>query len=302
MAMGVFLTGIVIGAGAAIGIGGGLLQLAEAHALRGVPMIGAVAPWRMVLLIAGAAGLAMSASLVTLYEPPGRKFSPGRLHSRLFGRGEIARAFRDHAGILAPLYGALAFWSIVDNALLSWAPALLMRRFEWSPGEVGARLGGLAVLTGLVGTPAGGLISDRVSARWGVRSRYPLLVIVALGGLLGIPVGLVGGPDAALASAGCWILLSSAMGTIALATILDILPQASRGFGTSTVAFTNIIVGLGLGPTLVALVTDRIFRDSRDVGYAMSCIIAPSVLIAILLYAVAMLRAGQVRAPSGSLS
>lgn len=300
-AMGVFLGGIVVGAGAAIGIGGGLLQLAEASPLRLLPSIGSLAPWRLVLLVAGLAGLLMCAAMLTVYEPVGRSFSPGPLRARLFGIGEIVRAFRSHAGVLVPLYGALAFWSIVDNALLSWTPALLMRRFAWSPGEVGARLGGIAILAGLVGTPAGGLISDRVTARWGMRARFPLLVIVAAGGILGVPVGLLGTPGEALASAGCWILLSSAMGTIAIATILDILPQASRGFGTATIAFNNIIVGLGLGPTLVALMTDKVFHDSQAVGYAMSCIIAPSVLMAILLYAVAMLRATHLRTPSQSL-
>jgi MFS family permease len=301
MAMGVFLTGIVVGAGAAIGIGGGLLQLAEADSLRALPVIGALAPWRTVLLVAGIAGLAMSAAMLTLHEPGGRNFSPAVLRARLFGLGEIARTFRTHASVLAPLYGALAFWSIVDMAVLSWTPALLMRRFAWSPGEVGARLGAIAILTGLIGTPAGGFISDRVSARWGLRARFPLLVIVSVGGILGIPVGILGTADEALASACCWIFVSSAIGTIALATILDILPQESRGFGTSTVAFNNIIVGMGLGPTLVALVTDRVFHESQAVGYSMSCIIAPSVLIAILLYAVAMLRASQLRAPSQSL-
>ncbi|MGH8289379.1 MAG: MFS transporter [Steroidobacteraceae bacterium] len=300
-AMGVFLTGIVVGAGAAIGIGGGLLQLAEAHSLRALPVLGAFSPWRTVLLVAGIAGFVMSAAMLTLHEPAGRSFSPSVLRARLFGLGEIARAFRDHAAILVPLYGALAFWSIVDNALLSWTPALLMRRFAWSPGEVGARLGALAILAGLVGTPAGGLISDRVTARWGVRARFPLLLVVAAGGILGIPVGILGTGDGALASACCWIFLSSAIGTISIATILDLLPQEGRGFGTSTIAFTNIIVGLGLGPTLVALVTDRVFHDSQAVGYAMSCVIAPSVLIAVLLYALAMLRASQLRAPSQSL-
>lgn len=300
-AMGVFLAGIVIGAGAAIGIGGGLLQLAEASSLHALPVIGALAPWRTVLLIAGIAGVIMCAAMFTVHEPAGRSFAPALLRARLLGFGEIGRAFRNHGGILVPLYGALAFWSIVDNALLSWTPALLMRRFAWSPGEVGARLGAIAILAGLIGTPAGGLISDRVTARWGMRARFPLLVIVAVGGTLGAPVGLLGTAAGALTSACCWIFLSSALGTIAIATILDLLPQDSRGFGTSTIAFNNIIVGLGLGPTLVALVTDKVFHDSQAVGYAMSCIIAPSVLMAILLFAVAMLRATQLRTASQGL-
>jgi MFS family permease len=300
-ALGTFLAGMAVGAGAAIGIGGGLLQFAETGSLRALPLIGALTPWRLVLVVAGLAGLVMSACMLTLYEPAGRSFSSSSLRARLFGLGETGRAFRSHLGVLVPLYAALAFWSIVDNAVLSWTPALLMRRFAWSPGEVGARLGAIAILAGLIGTPAGGFIADRVTARWGVRARFPLLVIVAVGGVLGIPVGILGTPSAVLVSACCWIFLSAAIGTIAIATILDILPQESRGFGTATIAFNNIIVGLGLGPTLVALVTDRIFHDSQAVGSAMSCVIAPSVLIAILLYAVAMLRAGHLRTASHSL-
>jgi MFS family permease len=298
MAMGVFLTGIVVGAGAAIAIGGGLLQFAEESSLRVVPVVGTLAPWQVVLLVAGIAGLVMCAALATVHEPAGRSFSPGLLRARLMELGEIGRAFHSHAAVLAPLYGALVFWSIVDNALLSWTPALLMRRFAWSPGEVGARLGAIVILTGVVGTPAGGFICDRVTARWGMRARFPLLLIVALGGILGVSVGLLGMPVEALASAGGWIFFSSVMGTIAIVTILDILPQESRGFGTSTIAFSNIMLGLGLGPTLVALVTDKVFHDPHAVGYAMSCIIAPSVLMAILLYTVATVRANRLRVPS----
>lgn len=92
-------------------------------------------------------------------------------------------------------------------------------------------------------------------------------VLYSFLGLLGIPVGILGTGEA-LASDCCWIFLSAAMGTLALATILDLLPQESRGFGTSTVAFNSIIVGMGLGPTLVALMTDRVFHDSQAVGYS----------------------------------
>ncbi len=302
LAMGVFITGIVLGVGAATAIGGGLLQLAEGSSLRLLPVIGALAPWRIVLVLAGVAGVLMCVAMLTLHEQPGRSFSPRPLRARLAELGEIRRAFRGHAGVLVPLYGALAFWCIVDNALLSWAPALLMRRFAWSPGEVGARLGAIIIVTGIIGTPAGGFICDRVTARWGMRARFPLLLIVAVAGILGIPVGVLGTSAGALVSTGCWVLLSSAMGTIAIVTILDMLPQESRGFVTSTIAFNNILLGFSLGPTLVALVTDRVFHDSRDVGYAMSSIIAPSVIMAILLYAVAMVRANHPRTPLQSVS
>jgi len=189
---------------------------------------------------------------------------------------------------------AIAVWSV------GTAACGLARSFD---GLLGARLL-VAGVSGFVMSAAMLTLhepADRNFSPGVLRARLPLLVIVAAGGILGIPVGILGTAEGALASACCWIFISSVIGTIALATILDILPQESRGFGTSTVAFNNIIVGMGLGPTLVALVTDRVFHESQAVGYAMSCIIAPSVLIAILLYAVAMLHASQLSAPSQSL-
>ena len=64
---------------------------------------------------------------------------------------------------------------------------------------------------------------------------------------------------------------------------------------------TQVSLLQGTAFAVIALVTDRVFHDPQAVGYALSCIIAPSVLIAILLYTVAMLRAGHLRAPCQSL-
>ncbi len=295
-ALGVFLTGIVIGAGAAIAVGGSLLQLAQTGLLHALPVLGILAPWRIVLVLAGLVGVAVGALMFTLHEPAGRRFSVRDLTARIAGLGGIIGTFRLHARILGPLYAAMALWSIVDYAILSWTPALLMRRFGLSPGDVGASLGLVAIVGGLVGTPLGGYITDLVTARRGVGARFPLLFAVALAGTLGIPLGLMAGPTGALASAGAWIFVSSAIGTISIATVLDILPQENRGLGTSTIAFNNTIIGLGLGPTLVALATDRLFQNPSALGFGMSTVIAPSVIGAISLYAVAMLRAGHASA------
>ena len=55
-AIGLFAMGMVIGGGAAISIGGVLLELAVDHRFAGIPMVGALAPWREVLVLLGLAG------------------------------------------------------------------------------------------------------------------------------------------------------------------------------------------------------------------------------------------------------
>jgi hypothetical protein len=49
-------------------------------------------------------------------------------------------------------------------------------------------------------------------------------------------------------------------------------------------SFTSTIVGLGAGPTLVALITQYHFRNAADVGKAITVGILPAVCTAIALY------------------
>ncbi|MGN6149141.1 MAG: MFS transporter, partial [Rhizomicrobium sp.] len=191
---------------------------------------------------------------------------------------------RNQYAVLLPLYGALAIGSIVDYAILSWTPALLTRHFAFTPGEVGAALGGIAIAAGLIGTPLGGFLADRVAERFGPLARIPLCGVIMIAGFIAAPVGILPSPALTLFAVFAWITISSTAGTIGIATTLDLLPHESRGLGTATIAFCNTIVGLGLGPTLVALATDYIYRDASAVGLALSTGATPVVAACCILF------------------
>lgn len=284
---GVFLTGMVIGGGAAVAIGGFLLSAAMHGVFAAVPVIGHMAPWRNVLVILGAAGLGVATLLLTLHEPPGRHASLADIRARLFDLHDFLAAFRLHYGVLLPLYGAMAIGSVVDYALMSWTPALLARRFALSPDAIGAGLGAVAVAAGLLATPLGGFVADRVAQRYGPLARIRLCAAVLVFGALGAPVGLIGSPAAVLACVFAWVFVSSLSGTVGIATTLDLLPHEGRGLGTATIAFCNTIIGLGLGPTLVAVATDRLYRSPAAVGLALSTVAAPAIALCFLLFFVA---------------
>jgi MFS family permease len=284
---GVFLTGMVVGGGAAIAIGGFLLGAAQHAMFASVPFIAGLAPWREVLAVLGVFGLILAPLFLTLREPGTRKFSPREIGTRLLSLTHVFRAFRGQYGMLLPLYGAMAIGSIVDYAILSWTPALLARRFALSPGEIGATLGGIAIVAGLIGTPTGGALADWVAKRFGPLSRIKLCGMIIVVGFLAAPIGLLTSPSFTLASVFIWIFVSAISGTIGIATTLDLLPHESRGLGTATIAFCNTIVGLGLGPTLVALATDHLYGTASSVGLALSTVVAPAIAICCLLFYVA---------------
>jgi MFS family permease len=202
--------------------------------------------------------------------------------------GDMLRAFRGQYGLLLPLYGAMAIGSIVDYAILSWTPALLTRRFALSPAEIGAGLGGVAIAAGLLGTPLGGWLGDWIAGRFGLLARIKLCAAILLVAVVLVaPIGVLATPMATLASVFVWIFISSTAGTIGIAATLDSLPHESRGLGTATIAFCNTLLGLGLGPTLVALATDRLYGTPGSVGLSLTTVVAPAIALCCLLFLVA---------------
>jgi MFS family permease len=288
-ATGVFFTGMAIGAGGSIAIGGGLLEAAQRGVFAALPFVGALAPWRIVLVLLGLAGIVIAALFATLRDPVQRLFSLRNLAVHL-AISQTAAPFLKRLPLLFPLYAAMALCSTVDYAMLSWTPSLLSRNFAFTPLEIGASLGTIAIVGSIVGTPAGGILTDWCTHRWGSQARPRLMLSIVLFGVLAAPMGVLATGAQTLIAATCWILVSSLLGIVSVATVLDLLPIESRGLATSTVAFCNTIVGLGLGPTLVALTTDHIYGSPAAVGLAITTVITPLILAACAFYYFALQR------------
>jgi len=284
---GVFFTGMVVGGGAAFAIGGFLFSAAQHAAFAAIPGLSTLAPWRTVLVVLGLSGIAVAALLSTLHEPNSRSGSWQTLGTRLTALRDIPDMFRGRIALLAPLYAAMGIGSIVDYAVLSWMPALLSRRFAMPPADIGVTLGGAAVAAGLIGTLLGGILADKIAARFGLLARIRLCGAIMLAGLVVAPIGILGSSTLTVAATFFWLFLSSTAGTIGVATTLDLLPQTSRGLGTSTIAFCNTIIGLGLGPTLVARATERAYGGPEQIGLGMSTVAAPAIAASSALFFVA---------------
>jgi MFS family permease len=283
-AVGLFLMGQVIGGGAALAIGGYLLDLAVAGDLAWLPWIGALAPWRAVLVLVGLPGLIVAVLLLSVAEPVRRREKRSQGAARALPLSAVAQGFRARAGLLVPLYLANALVSIGDYGLLAWSPAFLSRNFDFAPAMIGTVLGGIAIVTGIVGTAGGGYLADRLSRRFGAPARLKLVFIASLIGMLGACVGLMPTASGVLLALTLWMLASAVSGTVAIAVVLESLPNDMRGVGTSLVAFCNTILGLGLGPTLVAAATEHVFVDPTAVGLAMTLVSLPASLLAVGLF------------------
>lgn len=295
LAISVFLMGTVVGGPAAIAIGGVLLQAAEGGAFAGWPLVASLSPWRVVLVVVGVAGLVLPALFLTLREPVRRE------RANDASLASVLRSFVRDRAVLGPLYLAMALISIGDYGLLSWAPSLLSRRFHWDAGQVGAVFGLITVTAGVLGSFAGGALSDIAARREGTRSRLYIGCAAAIAGGAGAALVATESVSFVLIGIGLWTFASAVAGIGGIVALQELMPNEQRGVGISLVAFWNILLGLGLGPTLVAQMTERVYGDPALVGVAIATVVLPAAGFALLLFAAARRALGGPRVSRGQL-
>ena len=267
-AVGLFLTGIALGIGGAILIGGGMLHLIESGLLS-FGFLAGIAPWRMLLILIGAPGLVWSLAILAIREPVRRgttEAAPqaGRVPDR-----------RPMAWLrVAPIFLAVALASLVDNAVGAWAPSLLIREFGTDPAEIGVLLGVLLMVGFGGGVLLGGILADRAGARGGLAGKLRLCLVVAL---LIVPASLLVASHnflGVLLGVPLYFALSGMVTATGFSAILDFVPNRSRGLAMSIAFFLNVALGAGFGPTAVALAGAHIFGPEAGLGAALAFTIA----------------------------
>lgn len=287
-AVGIFMMGTILGAPAAVLFGGVALELAQQQIFAGVPLLNQLSDWRQVLVVIGVLGFSVPLLFLTLREPA----RSGKASADV-SLGAAVSSFVARGGVLLPLYIGLALLAVGDYGLVSWMPSLLSRKFEFSPATLGVWIGTVTAIAGVVGSVGGGIITDWVGRKGGVGAQFRLLAISAL--TAGIAATFVSGPSAMLALAGLalWTFASAIAITSGLAALQSIAPHEHRGVSISLVAFCNTLLGLGVGPSLIALLTENVLGRPEAVGFAMTSVVAPAGVLAALLFFAARGRASR---------
>jgi len=286
LAYGVYAWGLGIGAGAAMILGGRVIETVSKGGTIILPVFGEMFPWQVVFLVIGAPGLVVAALMMTVAEP--------------FRRDRIAStagndvSLRDVASYLAArwrTYGShflgLSVMTIIGNAYVFWLPSVFIRTHGWTVGEVSFWYGLILGLGGPIGVTLAGVIGDRLYKR-GIKdghmraALYGTLILVPVA----IAVPLI--PNANLAMA-LMVLhsIGSGMPTAAGPTaLMMIAPNQMRGAITAVYWFVISALGLGLGPLAVALTTDKVFGDPAAVGLALAsvCAVAGVLVSWVLVY------------------
>jgi MFS family permease len=286
-AMAVYAMGIYIGSGLALLLGALAIRLAEQRTAWVLPLVGEVFPWQMVFVFVGLPGLLVALAVLLLPEPA-RRDAPAPLPWR-----ETRQWMRAERRFLLQLLVGMGLVSLVAYASAGWIPSAFVRSFGWSAVQAALVLGGMTAVFSVAGCIAGGVWSDRLARRGGPAAR--LRVGAAAGvALAACVVALVAAPSAAWAAAAlaplCFaVALPFGAASAALA---EHAPPRLRGQASALYLLAISVLGVGLGPTAVALVTERMLGDPAALREAIAWVCAPAGLAGAALLRLASRRHG----------
>jgi hypothetical protein len=149
-------------------------------------------------------------------------------------------------------------------SLAAWAPTFLIRSYGWSATQAGTAYGLVVIICGITGVVMGGALGDYAVARGCVTGR---LLVMAIASLTAVPFAMA----ATLVTDARLSVLLLIPVTLLTTMSLGILPSAQqaivhsrmRGMTASLGVLMVNLIGLGLGPTIIALGTDYGFHDPR---------------------------------------
>ena len=159
--------------------------------------------------------------------------------------------------------------------LQGWIPTVMVRVYEWDLAQAGRIYGLVAMLAGAAGVLSGPTVARLLRAR-GLGDQS--LRIAAAAGLAATCSLLLlpwqADPYAGLAcvfGASFFVTLPLALMTSSMQMVT---PNDMRGVVSGLYVVTTNVIGLALGPTLVAASTDYLFADPKAVAKSLALVAA----------------------------
>jgi MFS family permease len=270
-AFAVYATAIMFGTALAVLVGGWLIHLLQTGYFVHFPIIGALRPWQSVLVLLGLLGVPAFLLTLSVREPlrqPDASMAAASYRDAL-------RYMHRHRGVFYPLLVFNTAAGMIGLSFGAWVAPLLLRVWHLTIPQVGFTLGLMMLIGPPIGLAIVGTLMDRSSVRYGVRG--PLLV--GAGAISVITALTAYGPLAPTLPV-FWFVLAAIMlvsGStfpITSTVLASIAPAPILGRLTGIQYILYGIFGGAIAATLVATVSDHVFRGERAIAHAMSLMAA----------------------------
>jgi MFS family permease len=284
-AISVYSMGVYLGSGLAFLLGGLVIQFASAQGDVVLPVFGEVRPWQLIFLILGAAGVLFTLLMLAVKEPTRRGVGAGVA----VPLAEVGRYIRSNRRTVLCHNFGFAGLAFAGYGSAAWVPTFFIRTYGWDAGQVGIVYGSIVAVFGCLGIVFGGRLADWMTKRGSSDANMRVGLYAALGAVpsvLAFPL-MDSAVWAAVLMAPTVFFLSMPFG-VAPAAIQEIMPNSMRGQASAIYLFVITLIGLGVGPTAVALVTDYVFADDNALRYSLLIVTALAVFSSIVLLSIGL--------------
>lgn len=212
---------------------------------------GAPEPWRAALLGLAAPLIAITGVCLMMREPP-------RQGVEIRGRMDVGQSLRElvkYLPVVGPLVIGMVTVSMTDAAGGIWATPVLVRNFHLSPDSIGAMMGAVVMVGGVVGVVAGGLLADLGQKLDGHRG---VMWVVTGAAALSIPFAafpMAPNVPTLIVALASLLLCGSTVGVATATAFTLAVPNELRGVALGLVMSTGAIVSTAVAPSAVSLLS-----------------------------------------------
>lgn len=291
-AFSLYTFGVAIGSGLAYIIGGRVVAYVSDLDRIVIPIFGEIEAWQLTFFIVGLPGLLLALVMLLTMKEPIRKGKIRESGSVPIREVLTFISIRKKA-IIAHILGVSIFIMVVFS-LNIWGPTYLIRTFGYSPPKAGLIMGMLLLVGAGAGLFAGGYLGDKWYAN-GKFDAYSRVILYSIFGTLPftLALGFTSNPMIAIGCLGIATFFSAFQGGIAAGLLQLMAPNEMRGQVVALYFLTANLIGLGIGPTVIAACTDYVFQDDAAIGksIALSSVILCPIAFLIILYSLKHVRA-----------
>ncbi|MHA6334588.1 spinster family MFS transporter [Qipengyuania sp. CAU 1752] len=271
LALSIYSLGVTLGAAAGQMFGGNLTYFFD---------------WRVAFIVIGLPGVILAIFVKLFATEPPRRAEPGAVGET--DQPSIMDGFRTIFANAAArwMIAGVTLTSMIGYALTGWTPSYLIRIFDLSTLQVGNFVAPLLAIAGVASGLGGGWLANRLTARDGLY-RQPWMIAVLKTIALPFLVWFYLAGDAWMAVGVYFVALlfqSSYLGP-SFAVIQTLAPLKMRAVWAAITLLILNLIGLGLGPTLVGILSDLFIPRFGDesLRYAL-LVIASMTPLAIACY------------------
>lgn len=243
-AMGVYSLGVVLGAALGTFIGG---------------LVASAYGWRAAMFVIGLPGVLLAVIVWLFVVEPRRGLSDAHAHAAHEAPPSLGKGF---ASILdnrpaLHLVMAVTLTSMIGYGLTAWGPSFMVRSLGFSVREISLYVALPAGAAGAASAVLGGRLADRLARSHGLHAQSLMVAVLKT---LALPFTLafflLGSPVAAIAAYFTYVLLANSYLGPTFALIQGLAPMRLRALWAAITLLVINLIGLGLGPTLVGVISD----------------------------------------------